>query len=451
MVIPVIVWLLQVLNPCEAGSQDFTSVNLDTYHLYLERKWDELIRTGKEGLKNNVDYYYLRMRLGIAYYEKRNYKASQVHFRKALEFNAGDPVAMEYLYFAYLLAGQSRQARLVAREFTPSLVEKINPAPAKFADMLSVEYLHHFTDSEHILSDPEDHFSGLPPGYQVITRNYSNLNLMLHHGFSPGFTLTHAFTRLAKSNFYYSDDGLSRFAVDGQKVVQHQYYVSPAFSTSRGWVISPAFHYLRIRYQVPYMVSGGTGPGFGGGTGTAIRYTDRKGSQYVGGLNISRYAGRFAVRLGGIYSWINDEEQLTGTGGLTWYPLGNLDLYLNANLNAHIEFTEQGTEVGLIPDLLLGFGISSRVWMEFSGAYGTMRNYTEGNGYIVYNGLDWMRYKIMGSIVIPLTTKGSRIYLGGRFSEYESSFIPLDPQGARYSNIMITNSISIYGGLLWTF
>jgi hypothetical protein len=80
-----------------------------------------------------------------------------------------------------------------------------------------------------------------------------------------------------------------------------------------------------------------------------------------------------------------------------------------------------------------------------------MKNYTEGNGYIVYNGLDWMRYKIMASIVVPITDEGSKIYLGSRFSEYESPFIPFDPMGTGDSNTMINNNISIYGGLSWTF
>jgi hypothetical protein len=160
---------------------------------------------------------------------------------------------------------------------------------------------------------------------------------------------------------------------------------------------------------------------------------------------------RFAIRLGGIFSSMNDASQLTGTVGLTWYPLGNLDLYMGGSLNVHNEFIDQESNIELIPEFMLGFGISSKVWMEFSGAYGDMKNYTEGNGYIVYNGLDWMKYKVIGSIVIPVSPKGSRIYLGARFAEYESRFIPFDPSAGQDLNSIINNSISIFGGLLWKF
>jgi hypothetical protein len=453
--IPVFLLLVLVFSLRSLRSQDFVSLDAKTYNLYLEKKWDELIRAGKEGLKKDIDYYYLRMRIGIAFYEQKDYKASQVHFRKALEFNAGDPAAMEYLYYAYLLAGQQQQARLLARRFTRSLEERVHPAPVKFTDVLSVEYLYNFSDTEHILSEPEQYFSGLPYGTQQITRRFTNLNVMLQHAPAAGFTLTHAYTRLNKSNYYYYDDGLSRFGVENQKVVQHQYYISPAFTTGGGLTIAPSFHYLRIRSEIPYMVSGGSGPGFGGGTGGGtsgyVGYADLMASHFIGGLNLTQYAGRFAVRLGGIFSSMNEARQATGSGGLTWYPLGNLDLYMNAGLNAHWGFAGGSTSLELIPDFMLGFGISSKVWMEFSGAYGEMKNYTEGNGYIVYNGLDWMRYKIMASLIIPVTRKGSKIYLGSRFSENESRFIPSDPQGRGDINSMIINNISIYGGLSWTF
>ena len=47
-------------------SQAFINVDTNTYNLYLEKDWDELIREGKRALRQDIDYYYLRMRIGIA-------------------------------------------------------------------------------------------------------------------------------------------------------------------------------------------------------------------------------------------------------------------------------------------------------------------------------------------------------------------------------------------------
>jgi len=450
--------ILNLILLFRAGnSQDFKSVDLETYNLYVEQDWDELIRAGKEGLKQDIDYYYLRMRIGIAYYETKNYKASQAHFRRALEFNQGDPVASEYLYYAYQFAGQTEQAGILVKDFSPSMMEKILPPPGKIVDRFGLEYLYNFNDTKDLLADPDEYFSGLPAGYQLLTLNYSNVNAMLHHEFSPGITLTHAYTYLNKTNYYYYYDGLSRFGFDEQKVFQNQYFISPAFTTKWGLTIAPSFHYLRIRFQLPYVVSGGGGSGPGGGGGSSIQYSDLYSNHYVVGLHLTQSVGRFAIRLGGIYSSVNNANQVTSTAGLTWYPLGNLDLYMGTALNVHTGITEltnsteHETTLELIPDFLIGFGIVSRVWMEFSGSYGNMKNYTEGNGYIVYNGPDWMLYKAMGTIVIPVTPKGSNVYLGTRFAEYKSRFMPSDPSSGQDINNIISNSISIFGGLSWKF
>ena len=452
-----LIFILSLILLVRAGnSQDFKTVDKETYKLYLEKDWDELIRAGKAGLKQDIDYYYLRMRIGIAYYEKKNYKASQAHFRKALEFNQGDPVASEYLFYAYLLAGQAMQAGILAKDFSPALVETINPPTGKIVDRMALEYLHNFNDTKDLLSDPGQYFSGLPSGYQLVTLHYSNLNAMLHHVFSPGFTLTHAYTYLNKTNYYYYSDGLSPFGIDGQKVIQQQYYISPSFSTKWGLTISPSFHFLKSRFQVPYLLTGGAGPGPGGGGGS-IQYSDLYSNHYVGGLTLSQFVGSFAIRLGGIYSSMNDARQVTGKAGLTWYPMGNLDLYLGTSLNVHTAITDHTnsagheTNTGLIPEALIGFGIASRVWIELSGSYGNMRNYTEGNGYIVYNGVDWLKYKAIGTILVPITPGGSNVYLGTRFAENQSLFMPSDPSSGQEINSIISNSISIFGGLSWKF
>jgi hypothetical protein len=456
-----LIFILSLILLIRAGnSQDFKTVDQGTYDLYMEKQWDELIRAGKVGLKQDIDYYYLRMRIGIAYYEKKNYRACQAHFRKALEFNQGDPLASEYLYYAYLFAGQTQQAGILSKDFSPSLTEKIIPPPGKIVDRLAIEYLYNFNDTKDLVSDPGQYFSGLPAGHQLVTLNYSNVNAMLHHEFSPGITLTQAYTYLNKTNYYYYNDGLAPFGFDEQKVFQNQYFISLAFTTKWGLTIAPSFHYLRIRSRLPYVVSGGGGAGPGGGW-SSIQYSDQFANHYVAGLSLKQSVGRFGIRLGGVYSSMNNSNQLTGTAGLTWYPLGNLDLYMGTALNVHSGIsehtisTDHGTRIELIPEILIGFGIASRVWMEFSGSHGDMKNYTEGNGYIVYNGPDWMIYKAMGTIVIPITEKGSNVYLGTRFAEYKSQFIlrdlPFDVTSGNDINNIISNSISIFGGLSWKF
>ena len=136
-------------------------------------------------------------------------------------------------------------------------------------------------------------------------------------------------------------------------------------------------------------------------------------------------------------------------GGFKWFPKGNLDLYLGAYMNAHTGITENTSNSNFIPGYLLGAGIASRIWIEIFGSHGDMLNYLEGNGYIVYNGLDRMKHKVSTNLVFPLTEKGSKIYLGARWVQYQSTFTSLDTPGEQIVNPLTYNSLSIFGGISW--
>jgi hypothetical protein len=51
---------------------DFNTINKETYRLYLAQDWDSVIHLGKHALHHETDFFYLRMRMGIACYSKRN-------------------------------------------------------------------------------------------------------------------------------------------------------------------------------------------------------------------------------------------------------------------------------------------------------------------------------------------------------------------------------------------
>jgi len=441
--------LLFILQSPKA--QTYTQVDSATYKNYVDKNWDELIKAGRSALKADFDFYYLRMRMGIAYYEKGNFKSAQSHFKKALEFNQNDLVASEYLYYSYLFGGQSHQAALMYKNFQSSLQEKVQSPDLKAVDRLSAEYLYNQTFTDDLVNDPGT-FEGLPYGVRIITRNYHNLNVGLKHNMHPGTSFTHSYTYLNKSNYYYYDDGVDRFGVDGQKVKQHQYYLSPSFTTVGGLVISPAFHFLHIAYQVPYIAAGGGGSGGGPGIGgdVSIEFNDEFLNQMLGGLTLLKYQGAFSYSFGGIYSNLNQTKQFTGSGSITWYPKGNLDMYLGATLYVHMADLNKISQE-LIPDIVFGYGIASKVWLEITGTYGEMKNFAESNGHIIYNGLDWMKYKVLGNIILPLGKKGSVIYAGARFAEYENSYISFNTGEPKNQYLLSYNSVSIFGGLSWKF
>jgi hypothetical protein len=58
------------------------SVDQKTYTLYLNKQWKELIEAGNLAKKNNIDFYYLQYRMGIAYYELKRYRKAITFLKK---------------------------------------------------------------------------------------------------------------------------------------------------------------------------------------------------------------------------------------------------------------------------------------------------------------------------------------------------------------------------------
>jgi len=432
------------------GSQaepDFNRINNETYRLYLAGEWDSLLVVGKEALRMGIDYYYLRMRMGIAFYKQEDYRKATFHFRKALSWNNEDPTALEYLYYSLLFSGRGEQAGLVRKRFRGDLALRLPPEKGRFLEGISAEYLYAHRLDAGLLSDPETLFAGLPAGTQVVPVRYSNGSLSLVHDPGPGIALQHAYTFLYKSNHLYYNDGTNQLNLSGQTVYQHQYYISPQFTTFSGLTLKPALHILSVHYQAPVQIA----PGYQGGSPSVdmafFRYTD-----YLAGMGLVQSAGRWDLHLGLHYSSLNRAKQAQGRLGVTWYPLGNLDLYGGAFINGQtvLSGTDQG--VRFIPEALLGFGIGRKLWIDLQASAGDIRNYHESNGYIVYNGYgETTERKAVLSVTIPLSEKGSMVYLGGRWVRGRSEYLPSDPLATTEINAIKYNIFSTYGGIIWKF
>lgn len=427
---------------------DFNTINRETYRLYLSQQWDSVIIMGKQALKQEMDFYYLRMRMGIAYYNKKHYRTATRHFSAALEQNQGDPVAMEYLYLSRLFAGQSEQAGVIREQFKGDLARKLPPLTGRFFEHLSVEYLYNHGVDDDMFENPAEIYPLGTSGTQSTTRHFSNTSLALTNRIAPGVRLSHAFTYLSKSNHYFSNDGLTAIYNSEQHVKQSQYYFSPEFTTRSGTVFAPMFHIIGISYQVLL----DSGQGFQGGppllTQGYLNQTD-----FVTGLGFSQGIGKVDLHLGAYYSNLNQAEQVQNRLGIIWFPLGNLNLYTGSYLNSQYEISPgRESVIRLIPELMFGFTISEKVWIDMHGTMGEMTNYLENNGMIVYNSYsEVIENKIKLSLSIPVTERGSMFYLGGKWTSNRSDFYPSDPNITEEVNSIHYNAISIYGGLSWKF
>ncbi len=431
------------LNGYSQITMSFRQADSLTYSLYNQKDWNQLVNKGKEAIKAGHDYYYMRMRLGIAYYELRNYALAANNFTKALEFNAGDHIASEYLFYSNYFSGRYFQAWTIVQEMNPADRERILKESRIKKNSLTVESFYLKAGTEDITSDPAMNFTNNEGGSQVVTKYFINNAVYLSHLTGKRTSYYHSFTNLIKHNHLHYFDGLLRADLEDQRVIQNQYYGRINFFTPSGWIFSPSFHILSAGYPLSAI-------SYSGMNYSTFTY-DSKTNGFAGGFAITRTGGYVSFSAEAVYSILNKSKELQGMFGLTFYPAGNRNLYLGGSITAGSNPGADSTELRLVTSFIAGFSIKNHVWFEFSGAVGKMKNHTEQNGLIVYNGIDYPTGKYNGRIIVPFYKAGISLFAGAGFGTYSSEFLPFDAVNNFDPNKLNYNNYSVTGGLSWNF
>lgn len=99
-----IVVILLIFQFHANGQEQISFQKMDSlsFYQYSNAKWDDLIETNRIAKKNNIDYFYLNLRVGIAYYHKKMFYRAEKYLSKANEQNSSDKTTLYYLYYAAL-------------------------------------------------------------------------------------------------------------------------------------------------------------------------------------------------------------------------------------------------------------------------------------------------------------------------------------------------------------
>lgn len=97
-------------------------VDATTLNYYNNQQWEELISYGEN---IEVDYYYFNVRVGMAYFNTRQYYSAEKYFKKAITKNDGDFIK-EYLFWTYFNLGENSLAEKVYDELSESTQKNID-------------------------------------------------------------------------------------------------------------------------------------------------------------------------------------------------------------------------------------------------------------------------------------------------------------------------------------
>lgn len=315
--------------------------------MYTEARWKELIPLAKEGIEMGHDFYYIRMRLGIAYFEGKNYTKAIKHFKNALEFDQGSTDAWNYLNLCYQYLGREKEA---------IKYYNVTKEKSKFFNSFYFEPGIKITDNS------------------TSTRDVRYFFLGLNHNLGRSVSLFHGYQHLASDFAAIINSGGGAGPGPGgwssaseylYTAIQNEYYAALSILAAKGFYIIPAFHFQGVAVE-----------GY-------------SGTNYVTSIQLAKWLGRVKLYGGYYNSEINEGNQQQIEGGMIYYPLGNANFYLQASAMNHTENSNNT----MIWFGKTGIKVLKKTWIDFSYTSGDMLNYSESNGYLLYNQLDMIKSK----------------------------------------------------------
>lgn len=338
-----------------------------TYEAYQRHDWDKVITLGKEALKAGYDYFYLRLRLGIAYFEKAKYRAAISHFEKALKFNNSDPLTVEYLYYAYRFSGRDYDAGLVYSQNKAQARARQISKPNGFVNGF-------YTETGLKMISPQS------PDFSALKYFHFGLEQRL----GSRLNLYHGYTRLGQ-NIYDNNlagSGSGWYTNNRRKYVQNEYYGRLKIPLVKGLQLTGALRWQAISDTLSY-----------------------QNNTFLAGFNSNfKPFDVFAS-----YGWaaVKSRQHQQFSVGATFYPGMNLNFYLQTIYTYH--FTD-GFSNNIFSGKI-GLKTGQNTWFELYSSFGDLRNVQEMDGFYFFNIPDKLRNRTGITSIFLLGSK-ARLLVG---------------------------------------
>ncbi|HHJ09333.1 MAG TPA: hypothetical protein ENK25_00370 [Bacteroidetes bacterium] len=440
LIIPLIV--LSFRTAPAQDHNDFIHYDTLTYRLYLTNNWGELKNAGKEALRQGHDYYYLRMRLGIAFYETANYRGAIPHFQAALDFNSGDKTALEYLYYCYLFSGRHADVHALIPRLPMSFRVKNLLDRSSNITRFGLNYQYTFNNDREVFRNftiPSDTSDGM----QFLTRHFHYFSSSLGHTLSSRIHLQHMYTYIHKNDLFYYNGPDYAYVVPERNTSQHQYYLQARIRAFHGASFITSFHYVYTKSPALYKRQG-----FGHVIQLAPEFIS---NDVVLHLAYNQEAGPFNLDISGTYTYINQLRHWQQNLQLTCYPLGNLNMYSVTGISRITEHSRNITvDERYVFREKLGWKVTGSLWMELFGYTGNLKNFTDNLGASVFNSLDYIEYMAGGNLIFLLknNTHFTLSYTLSRLHSTYNAYPAAEPVGTNHVHY---NVHTLNGGIQWNF
>lgn len=367
-------------------SKDFTYVDSLTYSYYKSGNWDSLIKLGNEAIRSNIDYKYLRQRLGYAYFVNGNYSTARINFEKAKSWDSYDQFTLEYLYYSCLNTGKSEYTGIAVKNFSPELKKSLNIKSFIAVESVDFEYNYKYAGTSN-RSAPQYFRAGITTKLGYTLSLYQSVS-----------NYTQKITSLVNGNTittYYK---------------QPEYFALFKWNPANRLLVSGGYHFFN----------------------TASGNFVTPGHLFF--ISAAADAGRFTFEgSGSLLSTASTLVYQAGGSGAFVFP-GRSSFTLKSSLSE--VFHKSGNQ--LIINQLAGVKLSKNMWIEANGTFGRMTDYNDYNGLYLYNTYDPINFRLGGTLVYYL---GNKISLWANYTFERKEYFE--------NNSFHYNQFSYLGGIKW--
>ncbi len=373
--------ILIVCSTALSAQKDFKTLDMRTYDFFIRGDYKNLKQTADTMFSQGIDFYYLRMRLGILSFNKQQYPDALSHFNKAIQFNSLDSISGEYIYYSYLFSGRKADANLYLASIPPYQLSRTLKSEAT-----------HFS--------PDFHFGSVVTGSDITLYARNSLyyeavknSLSIYAGFESyflnRFKATFTYTNYRKEGTVYSSSNPSGTNLN---FVQNQVYGKLSGYIFPGWEFSGFSHFA---FYMDMLAA------------------NQKTQEYLFGLGVSKNGWKIRTGANISVSNFSNSDQIRGEGYLTYLPSGNLNLYFTSG-GMYQSDKNWGSTYQANQEI--GFKILRTLWLESGIVIGNSFLYARYQGYVMNNSFETTITAIYGNIII-LSGKHFRITLTPSYAE----------------------------------
>ena len=431
-----------------------------TYRLFNQNKWDSLIIYGQQAIDKGIDYYYLRMRMGIAYYSIKKYSKGIEHFLKAKEYNSNE-IVKKYIYYSYLYSGQNREAYYFTKQMNETTLKTLNLTQPHFIDLIGITInCSKYKGWETIKT--ENTTPPYPNNYileKEITGPFNSYDINTSINLSKKWSWYQQFS-------YFKVNSYQQLYFDNTIKHENDFYLFEKhyYTAFNHWIKNKSlcfFTHLFLlnanKFKYNYLNAEFAPLPFPPTTfNYNINLINYRLFNYVLGIGRKHYLSN------SIFSYTLNFAKIINnnviTGGLEYsYRFNNQLFYEKITALASANISHKSLNAYIEQDL--GIFFSKKIELNIVFDVGKIQNITNFYGNIVYNTPYTINTKIFPQIIISINRNlfinAAYIYQNNSFTNTFVGFDGYDSQGfAKFSNYYKKykfNNQIISGGILWKF